>query len=340
MKSYNNLIDRITDFDNLHAAYLKARRGKRYSPDVLSFGANLEEELFSLRQELRQEEYATGEYRVFRIYEPKEREIAALPFRDRVVHHALCTVIEPLFERTFIGDSYACRPGKGTHAASDRLTQFLRRAQRAWGKGYCLKADIAKYFQSISHERLKLVIRKTIRCAPTLRLIDNIIDSAGKKGLPIGNLTSQLFANVYLSAMDHFIKESLRIRFYVRYMDDFIILHRDKGILREWKERIGAFLGVMGLSFNAKTSIFPTTQGVDFVGYRTWSTHKLLKKRSIMGMRRKMKALAKQYRENHVSLSRIQMVIQSWLGHARHADSKRITSSLMWGTTFQRGGTW
>lgn len=246
----------------------------------------------------------------FPIYEPKKREISALPFRDRVVHHALCTVIEHLFEKKFIKDSYACRIGKGTHAAADRLVSFLRHAQRIWENVYCLKADISKFFPSMDHKVLKGIIRRTIRCQKTLRLINEIIDSTdGDKRLPIGNLTSQLFANVYLNELDHFVKEEMQVRFYIRYMDDFVLLYNDKKQLHAWKSEIEEYLtDKLHLQLNLKTSVFPISQGVDFVGYRTWTTHRLLRKRSVIGMRRKLKKLSRLYKTNERTLAGIRQV--------------------------------
>lgn len=161
-KTYKNLYSRIANFENLHAAYLKARRGKRYKPDVLQFSTNLETNLLALREELLGKTYRTGDYYVFNIYEPKKRIVAALPFRDRVVHHALCNVIEPIWEARFIHDSYACRVGKGTHAGADRVTQFLRRAKREWGQVYVLKLDIKSYFPSVDHSVLLGLLDKRI----------------------------------------------------------------------------------------------------------------------------------------------------------------------------------
>ncbi len=330
-KTYNNLFDSICSFENLHAAYIKARKCKRYTKDVLNFSTNLEEELIMLQDDLTSGRYRTGSYKRFTIYEPKEREISALPFRDRVVHHAICAIIEPLFERKFIKDSYACRKNKGTHEASLRLSGFLRMAKQKWDKTYCLKADIAKCFHSVDHETLKNILRKTIRCQRTLLLIDEIIDSTnGHKGIPIGNLTSQLFANVYLNELDHFAKEKLKVRFYVRYLDDFILLYHDKTIVQGWRKEIEQFLREqLMLQINIKTSVFPITQGVDFVGYRTWATHKLLRKRSIIGMKKKLKKLAMLYRENSATLEDIKRVLASWLGHAQHADSYNVVKRVL-----------
>ena len=189
-KTYSNLYPQIYDFDNIHRAYLKARRGKRYKTDVLKFSGRLEEALIDIQNHLIWKSYQPGPYKLFTIHEPKERIIAALPFRDRVVHHALCNVIEPIFERPMIYDSHACRRGMGVLSGVTRTTKFLRAACRRWEKVYCLKADIKKFFPSIDHAVLKRLIRKRISCPDTLSLIDIIIDSNGSdRGLPIGNLT-------------------------------------------------------------------------------------------------------------------------------------------------------
>lgn len=335
-KTHGNLYEKIYDFGNLHRAYIKARRCKRYKGDVLLFSANLEEELITLQNELIWGTYRTGRYRRFTVYEPKTREIAALPFRDRVLHHAVCNIVEPLFERKFIKDSYACRAGKGTHAGSSRLVNFLRRAQRGWGKLYCLKADISKYFPSIDHDVLKRIVRRTIRCKRTLSLINEIIDSSGEgKGLPIGNLTSQLFANVYLNELDHLVKEEMKIKFYLRYMDDFVILHNDKKQLHQRMADIEGFLKhKLRLELNPKTSVFQVLRGVDFLGYRTWATHKLLRKRGIVGMRRRLKRLMSGHREGRVDSKTIKAVIASWMGHVKQASSYNVIKRVLGSVEF------
>ncbi len=328
MKTRRNLYPLIYAFNNLYLAYVKARRGKRYKPEVLQFSAGLERELISLYRELANHSYCTGEYRRFTVYEPKRREVAALPFRDRVVHHALCNVIEPIFERGFIGDSYACRVGKGTHAAADRLTEFLRGAYRRWSGCYVLKADVASYFSSVDHGVLMDIIRRKIACPETLELTGGILSSWNGdtgRGIPIGNLTSQLFANVYLNELDQFIKHGLRARYYVRYMDDLILLAADKAVLWGWQSRIEQFLGdALRLHLNHKTDIFPEARGVDFVGYRTWRTHRLLRKRSVRQMRRTLKALKVKYAAGEVDIETISAVVASWVGHASHADTYRL----------------
>lgn len=333
-KTYNNLYPLIYDFENLYRAYLKARRNKRYQQEVLAFTANLEENLLQIQNELIWKTYRTGPYRFFYVHDPKTRLVAALPFKDRVVQHALCNIIEPIFESRFIYDSYACRVGKGTHAGADRVTQFLRIAQRKWERVYCLKGDIVQYFPSINHAILKAIIRKRIACPDTLWLIDEIIDSGGDgsdcpRGLPIGNLTSQLWANVYLDQLDHFVKEVLREKYYVRYMDDFVILSGDKKHLWDIKHQIEDFLAdKLDLRLNGKTGIWLISQGIDFLGYRIWPTHRLVRKSSIKRMKRKLKVFQRKYREGRIDLDKINATIQSWIGHVSYANSYNLRRKL------------
>lgn len=319
--TYNNLYGMICDFDNLLAAYYKALRGHRYARDVLRFSANLEEELITLHNELIWERYQTSEYHTFFVFEPKRRLISALPFRDRVVHHAICNIIEPLFEKKFIKDSYGCRTNKGTHAGSDRLVEFLRKAQRNWPQVYCMKLDIAKFFLSIDREIAKRIIRRTIRCRKTLRLLDGIIDSGPGTGLPIGNLTSQLLANVYLDQLDHFCKEVLRLKYYVRYMDDVVVLHHDKRHLRGCMERIRQFVqSELHLHLNPKSALFPASCGIDFLGYRTWANNRRLRKRFLKGVRRKLKQKGSK---------KLPERIASWLGHAKRINAQQAVINLI-----------
>jgi len=339
MKTYGDLYPRICEFDNIHLAYLKARRSKRYKNDVLKFSARLEENLIDIQNVLTWQVYKPSPYRYFNVYEPKLRLIAALPFRDRVVHHALCNIIEPIFERSMIPDSFACRHGRGVLAGVLRTSRFLRDSSRRWGHVYCLKADISKFFPSIDHETLKTILRRRIACPKTLSLIDTIIDSTGtSRGLPIGSLTSQLWANVYLNELDHFVKETLTARYYIRYMDDFMILGEDKGRMQMALAEITCFLeDRLRLSLNRKTQIFPIPpRCIDFLGYRTWLDHRLLRKANIRRIKRKLKKQALLYSLDLIRLSDIQAGIVSWIGHAKHADSWRIRNNVLEGRIFSR----
>jgi retron-type reverse transcriptase len=339
VKTYKNLYSKICAFENVHLAYLKARRDKRYKAEVLAFSANLEENLINIHNHLIWKSYRPSPYRYFTIYEPKERLIAALPFVDRVVHHALCNIIEPICERSMIYDSYACRQRRGVLAGVLRTTQFLRDAHRRWGKVYCLKADVRKFFPSIDHEVLKKIIRRHIACPDTLGMIETIIDSTGDNvGLPIGSLTSQLWANVYLNELDHFIKERLRQQYYIRYMDDFIILNDDKPTLQRTLKDITAFLDEnLHLTLNAKTQIFPSgSRSVDFLGYRIWPDHRLLRKVNVRRTKRKLHKFERLYAEGQIGLNDIHPSVMSWMGHAMHADSYRLRKKFLPTLIFSR----
>jgi len=330
-KTYNNLYSDICSFENLHLAYLKARKCKRYRQEVLLFSNNLEENLINLQEEISNKTYKNGIYKTFYIYEPKKRKIMALPFRDRVIHHALCNIIEPILEKIFFYDNYACRIGKGAHAGTDRLTHFLRETKRKYPEVYCLKCDIKNYFGSIDHNILLNFIRRKIKCQNTMQLIEDIINSTdGIKGIPIGNLTSQLFANLYLNELDYFIKHNLKIKYYIRYMDDWIILSQDKKYLWDILKQTEIFLQEnLFLELNNKTSIFPVSQGIDFLGYRIWATHRLLRKSSKNRMKRKLKRYQILYKENKINLNKIISSLASWLGHTAHCNSYNLRKKIL-----------
>ena len=329
MKRYGNLYQKIYEFDNLHKSYLLARRNKRYKKNILEFSINLEENLIQIQNELIWRKYKTGEYREFYIYEPKKRLIKALDFKDRVVQHAINNIIEPIFENIFIYDSYACRKNRGIHIGVARLTEFLRKSDKYDKKIFVLKSDIKSYFSSIDHQILLRLIEKKIKCKDTLNLLQNIINSNGYKGVPIGNLTSQLFANIYLNQLDHFVKENLEIKWYIRYMDDFIILHQEKDILRDILKEINIYLNnQLKLELNKKTSIFPAKHGIDFLGYRIWKTHRLLRKSNIIKFKRTLNKFKKLYKDKKISFDRINSTIQSWIGHAKHANTFNLRRKI------------
>jgi len=352
MKRHRHLFEQIVVFENLLLAARKARRGKRHRPDVAVFHHDLEGNLLRLQAELTARTYRPGAYREFVIHDPKRRVISAAPYRDRVVHHALCNVLEPLFERVFISDSYAHRKGKGTHAAVDRLTAFLQRYD------YVLKCDIAQYFPSIDHAILQALIRRKIACAGTLWLIETIIDAGNpqeaadayfpgddlftpftrRRGLPLGNQTSQFFANIYLNALDHFVKETLGCRAYIRYVDDFVVLADDKATLWAVRDAITTFLATtLRLRMHpVKQWVAPVTSGVDFLGYRVYPTHRRLRRTSGLRFQRRLRDMQRAYRAGTITLNQIRQRLMAWLGHARHADTYRLRASLLGAATFRR----
>jgi retron-type reverse transcriptase len=330
---------------------MKARRGKRHRPDVLRFHFNLEQELWRLHDELSRRDYRPGPYRTFTIHEPKVRLISAAPYRDRVVHHALCNVLEPVFERSLSFDSYSCRAGKGTHAAVDRCQEYARRYR------YVLKADIRKFFPSIDHEVLKAALARKIKDRDVLWLAGLIIDCANpqervlqwfpgddlftplerRRGLPIGNQTSQFFANVYLDALDHFVKDRLRAPGYVRYCDDFLAFSDDKRALGSVRAMIVNFLDDFRLMLHPdKSVIFPTAQGIRFLGYRVFPSHRLLAKENVHRFRRRLRSMRRDFARGAITLNQVRPRIQSWIGHAMHADTYRLRARLFGDHPFHR----
>ncbi len=325
VKRINNIYEKVYSFENIYLAYTKAKQNKRYREDVLTFTDNLEANLITIQNELIWKMYSPGRYREFIVYEPKKRIIQAPSFKDRVVHHALCNVIEPIFDARFIYDSYACRKGKGTHAGVERIIYFLRKLARSLPRTYCLKADISSYFPSIDHTVLKTLLRKKVSCEDTLWFIDTIIDgtSCGSaRGIPIGALTSQLFANIYLNELDTFVKHDLRAKHYVRYVDDFIILSDSKEELWEHLGEIEIFLqDKLKLSLNHKTGIFPATLGIDFLGYRIWKDKLLLRKANIHRSKRRLRKLRVLHEKGEVKFEKLRSSVASWQGQCKFSKS-------------------
>ena len=327
MKTAKNIYPLIYDFGNLERAFFKARRCKRYSKDALKFSRHRQEQLGRLQDGLRAGTYKQGPYKTFVIHEPKERVISALPFYDRVAQHALNFIIEPYFERRYYYHSYACRKGKGSHRAAKQLQTWIYEQTYNGKKLYALKADIHHYFASIDHEILKALLRRIFADKESLALLDQIIDSTpGGKGLPVGNLTSQAFANLYLTELDNFVKRELKARFYIRYMDDFVILSDDPKELAAWLEAITRYLDEsLALSLNPKTAILYCGNGVNFVGYRVYSDHMKLSKRSVRNMRRRIIA----FRRGEITEERLDKAVTSWEDHAKHADTFHIHAAIM-----------
>lgn len=341
MKTYNNLYETIYQFDTLYKGYLRARRGKRNRPEVLRFERDLEGELIQLQNELIWDQYETGAYHTFHVFEPKVRLVAALPFRDRVIQHALIGTIEDIWERRFIHHSYACRPNRGMHIGANQAQQWLREVQATHGRVYCLKADVAKYFPSIDHEILMELLARRISCKRTLALCHDIMES-WYPGLPIGNLTSQLWANIYLHELDTFVKQHIGARRYIRYMDDFLIVHHDKAYLHGLRQVIEQWLwDRLRLKLNNKTQIFPVGikhgRALDFLGYRMWTTHRRLRNDSVKRMDKNLKKLQTQFKDGLIDFSDVKQRVNSWLGHASHADSYRIRKKLLGSAVFRRG---
>jgi len=328
MKRHGDLYAKIYDFANIESAYRKARKCRRYRNEVLRYTARLEENMINLQNHLMWKSYAQGEKRIFTVTEPKTRLITALPFRDRVAQHAINNILEPLYDKRFYYHSYACRPGKGTHNASYQLRTWVKNLSYDGKPLYALQVDIKSYFASVNHDILKKMLRRVIKDPDVLWLMDHIIDNGNEngRGIPVGNLTSQLLANVYLDALDKYIKETLKVKYYIRYMDDFIILSHDKKELKRLFALIRRFLeNELDLTINPKSAIFNTKNGVDFCGYRHFKTHTKIRKRSVKKMRRMIRA----YKNGVISREKFIRIVMSWFGHIQHADTYTIKNKMI-----------
>ena len=298
MNRENNLFEKICSIQNLHESFYKASKGKRQSAEYLKFRQNAGKKLEELRQVLLQGIYTAGAYRQFTIIDPKERVISAAPFKDRIVHHAIINVLEPVFEKQFIYHTYACRKGKGTHAAARYAFKCAKRTT------YFLKLDVRKYFDSIDHSVLKKILCRIIKDSRCLELLFSVIDSYETNkscGLPIGNLTSQFFANLYLSPLDHFVLEQLKPKGYVRYMDDMVIFSDSVAELKAAFTEIRCFC-CERLNLLLKEPVFgKTVHGVPFLGWRITSKGIFLLGKTKRRMKAKLHEIQRDYEEGKIS---------------------------------------
>ena len=327
MKRAGNLFERIADFDNLCLAFWKARKGKNAKAEVRKFRENLHEEINSLRNDLLCGAIRVGDYHYFEIYEPKKRQICAASFRERVLHHAIINICGPYFEQFLIFDTYACRKGKGSHKAVDRAQFFSRR------NTFFLKLDIARYFHTIDHAILVKLLERMFKERQLLGLLKKIISSyeaAPGKGLPIGNLTSQYFANHYLGLLDHFIKEQLCIKPYVRYMDDLIIWDNSKNELRVYLRDIKQFLRkTLSLDLHDPGSLNYTSKGVNFLGYRVFPQTIKLARRSRSRFVKKYRSYEKWYLSETLGEDELANHMTPLLAFTQHADAKSFRKNVL-----------
>ncbi|MBD2312029.1 RNA-directed DNA polymerase [Desertifilum sp. FACHB-1129] len=343
MKRYGNLYPQITEFSNFLLAARKAQKGKRFRENVLAFNYNLEGELNTLQSELTHKTYQPGTYRTFEIKEPKLRTVSAAPYRDRVVHHALCNIIVPLIEPSFTSSSYANRVGYGMHRALNRFVDHYRSHR------YVLLCDIQKYFPSIDLEILKLLLRRKLKCQDTLWLLDTIIDNSNpqipiiehfpgddlltplqrRKGLPIGNLTSQFFANVYLNGLDHFVAEELKINAYVRYVDDFALFANDWTILADARIAIEAYLTQLRLKIHPiKSQLFSTEHGANFLGFRVFPKRIRVRNENLRRGRRRLKKLKRHRIQGKITDTQVASSLQSWFAHLAYGNTRPLQRQI------------
>ena len=355
-KKLKNVYTQICSFENLYEAYLEARKNKRYRDEVLAFSANLEENLYDIQRELLNKTYKEGAYHKFYVYVPRKRLIMALPFKDRVIQWAFYKVLNPHFLKGYITDSHACISGRGSHSAIARLQYWLkdiqnpRKEQPPGERWYYLKMDISSFYHRIDHDVVCRVCARKIADRDVLAYIQNNLDCdtpfgipAGMKadqvppderlydvGIPIGSLMSQLYANAVLDPVDQYAKRTLGIKYYMRYMDDILILHNNKRELHDWRQKIEAFInGELRLDLSQKkTVMLPIAQGIEFVGYKIFSTHIRLRKSTAIRMKRRLRLLQKEYYHGKADFAKIGHITASYNGLLAHCNSYSLRKKL------------
>jgi RNA-directed DNA polymerase len=339
MKIYRNLFDKIIQPETLFTAWKEFRDGKSKKLDVLLFEQELEQNIFSLSRALQSKTYKHEGYTDFYISDPKRRHIHKASVRDRVLHHAITRIFYPVFEPTFITNSFSCRVGKGSHKGVNTLRTMLRKESlNNTRQCYVLKCDVRKFFDSVDHSILLSILRRRIKDPDTLWLLENIIESYVsersdlfyKRGVPIGNLTSQLFANIYMNEFDQFVKHNLKIKYYGRYTDDFVIVSKDREYLASLIDPINTFLSEqLGLELHPeKVEILPYGRGIDFLGYVIFPHHTLVRKRSKKRVMRKFEETIRQYRRKEIEKESVEASLRSYLGVLSHANAHMFSSNL------------
>lgn len=341
-----DLYSQVCNFDNLMDAWINAKKGKTKRRYVKRFQRDLKENLTKLHEELITQTYQPNPLKTFILRDPKTRKISKSAFRDRVVHHAVCKIIIPLFQRSFIYDSHANQIGKGTLKALERFDIFKRKASRNNTRPcYVLKADIKHYFEEVDHAILISLLRKKIKDEKVIWLIQQIIANTSNanrggggerefeitKGMPLGNLTSQFFANVYLNELDQFVKHILKAEHYIRYIDDFVILHESKEQLEEWKSKINDFLKekLMIELHPSKSHVLMLKSGINFLGFRVFYYHKLIRKSNLKNFDRKFNNLRILFDEEIIGRERALQSLEGWLAYCAHANTHKYRKHIV-----------
>lgn len=325
VRRYGNLFDKIIDTQNLYTAAKKSFRGKKFKYTAAPFYFNLENEILKIQRSLGDESYWPLPYKIFKIHEPKERRICCSEFRDRVVHHALINILEPLFEKRLVDTTYACRNGKGTYAALKKSQYFVRKYH------YYLKCDIRKCFESIDHQVLKDLVRKIFKDKKLINLLDKIIShqppyTEKGKGLPIGSLSSQHLVNIYLGELDLFVKHKLKCQGHIRYMDDFILFSNDKKELGIFLKEIRKFLAdKLKLELKEKIiRISPVSEGLPFLGYRIFGGLIRLQRANLIRFRRRVMKREKDYREGQIKEEDLTNSVRSMIAHISQGNTQNL----------------
>lgn len=339
MRIYKNLFNKIIQPETLFSAWEEFKSGKGFKPDVLLFEQELERNVFKLVTDLRMGRYKHDRYMGFYISDPKLRHIHKATVRDRVLHHAIFNVLNPIFEPTFIPNSFSCRVGKGSHKGVLCLRGMLNKESRNNTRAcYVLKCDVRKFFDSIDHGILLEILSRKIKDQKVMNLVREIIGSFNskqsdlfcKKGVPIGNLTSQIFANIYMNEFDQFVKHKLKIKYYARYTDDFVIISRDREYLLSLISVVSEFLGnVLKLELHPKkVEIISYHKGVDFLGYVVFPHHILIRKKTKKRVIKKLTLRLEQYQEGSIEKKTFLASFQSYLGVLSHANAYKFSENL------------
>ena len=331
-KTIKNSFEKKLTFENLLKAHERASKHKTNKIEVLKFNVDLETNIHSILRELKNGMYRLSKYKEFTIYEPKERIIKCLPYKDRIVHQwYIYEFIKPYIIPRLISTTCACIDGRGTHYAVKLTQKYMRIMKRKYGDYYILKLDIKKYFYNIDKDILYKIMCEYISDKKLLNLTRKFIyDNNESKGIPIGNYTSQYFANIYLDKLDKYIKEYLKVKYYIRYMDDFVMLINEKDECIHLKKKISEFLNeYLHLELNSKSRYYPNKMGINFCGYRIYETHMLVRHRSKKKMRKNIKVWNKLYNENKLNVDKLIRSLNSWLGHVKHANSYNLVNRYL-----------
>lgn len=331
MKIYKNLYPLIISAENLFAAWEVFKSDKRNKPDVAEFEQKVEQHIFQMRRDLRDKTYKHGPYYGFWVHDPKRRRIHKATVRDRVLHHAIFRIINPIFEPTFIPTSFSCRMGKGTHKGVESVRDMLRAESKNGAKQcWVLKCDVRKFFDSVDHSVLLGILKRPVEDADAFGLLTKIVESYSTtedKGIPIGNLTSQMFANIYMGEFDHFVKHSLRVKRYARYTDDFVAMSTDKKYLENLLPPMRDFLKErLKLELHPqKVTIRKYRQGADFLGYVVLPHNIAIRTRTKKRMFRKMAERVAAYQSGTINKAAMDGALSSYLGVMSHADAHELT---------------
>lgn len=328
-----NIFDKISDYNNLQNALKMVLKGKKkYRKNAIEFCMYEESNMVEIWKQLRKEEYEFGEHNQFKVFDPKERIVTApRETRDKVVQFAIHNILMDVYKKIFIKHSYACLKERGQHMAAKQVQKNMRIAERIWEDPWIVKFDVSKFFYNINRKILMRILSKKIKCRRTLKLLWKLLYSTeGEVGITLGSVTSQDMANIYLNELDQYTTRFCKARYYVRYMDDVVVVCKSREEAKTLKEKMVKFIeDRLELKANLKkTQIFPIRQGVNCYGYKVWTTHSLVRNESKRKMKRRIKVMHKKFKNKEIRVQDVQQDVNSWLGHARHSNSYNLCKKI------------